>query len=629
MTLIKELSIQLLEGLPLSMQREILSNESFQKRIKLNGTLAPFSDAGRVLLGDLLDAARIVYETGTPQTISNLDEKLVQLFLHDQKVKIADTMSTNPADIRGLFELALIAPSQLIRREAFTAITEKFGPTGPSSDEFLSIVEDRPLTNEEVYKILQKIHHSYPHWEAITQKKISIKQLAPLDLIPNNPEYYEALCGPFPNETKAIDYFRGPLRNHYFNLVKQDFCAGYSLILPGSLHKEVSATAVIEKGSIEEITKIIHEFKDSSDPLILLGIIETCLFHQKLQPELGDIASSLIERLCSDRLLRHDNVDIYDFYPVLVKFSLNHIRRVDGIMCQPPYWHNLCAFMHASIIIRLFEDLQFDPKEISNWLNENQNFRDSIADTLALQTEPTWHSSYIDRKRIQAEIVGRLLALGGQQDKLGAPIPQRDLLLKRAQELINQGIYPFRPGPLEGWLRPIDDPVKKALPDEQVNNIITEFKATGDIPWRWLADISASMFLPETLRLFMIKHLTSMVLPEGGFADRVDLLAAAAMISLTHKDINLAEAVTDRLFMEVEKEPCSQTCFCILLLASAATDDHSLFTDWLSEKLYCLAANLPMGEPLETLSLCIKELKALLPISQWKFGAVEALCSTP
>ena len=90
----------------------------------------------------------------------------------------------------------------------------------------------------------------------------------------------------------------------------------------------------------------------------------------------------------------------------------------------------------------------------------------------------------------------------------------------------------------------------------------------------------------------------------------------------------MAEAMVDRLFQEsereLEEENEAQQTFLTLLIASTTFEEDE-WSEWLGDKLYRLALIVPQKH-LKHLGTLIDELKMLLPISQWRFGQVEALC---
>jgi hypothetical protein len=144
-------------------------------------------------------------------------------------------------------------------------------------------------------------------------------------------------------------------------------------------------------------------------------------------------------------------------------------------------------------------------------------------------------------------------------------------------------------------------------------------------PWAYIEDASAVFYLPEEFRAALTEMLKAVDLREGTFAERTNHLAAAALVAAIHLDQSMADALADKVFQYFDGEDDTRTAFLILLVASTAIAEDE-WLDWFREKLYHLAFIAPLGAPITTLSELINDLKAILPIAQWRFGQAEALC---
>lgn len=615
-----------LRSLPSSIRVHLFDNPEFQKDIGINGLAVPVADAGPIWLGNLLDAVRTVYDTKREQIIRSLTGKDVQLGLDDGRATISRIGDNARATTPTRFEFALLSPDMQTRLEQFSSIFHSFGVTGPAPSYWVPILESRPLLNGEVAQIHGAIRRSVPKWEALTQDKISTHTLTQADLVPPLADYFTALCGPLPNGMSANEYICGPLATHRQELIAKNLSEGISLLLPGCLRVDASVAALLSRFTDDEIWHAVERLQDVPDPFTLLGLLEITLARRATKPEFEVLANDLVEKLCSEKLSRRDGSDVYDLLPPLVKLSLHHLRRIDGMMMQPPYWHRLCAFTHAGLLIRLLNGLEFDLREMTQWLESTGLVSDGLADILALRSEPTWHFGHLTRDHIQAEILGRLKQLEENEEVKGKLLPNSDILNERIDMFLEQGILPFQPGPLEGALRPIDRKSERTLPDKDVIALTAQLNDTpGEFPWVGVEELSTIYFLPDRLRNSLAESLKTIELPGETFLDRTNLLGFAGLIAAFHKDREIAETIAERLFREFEGENDTQPAFLTLLTASTAIDENE-WIDWLKEKLYRLALLAPPTGQLETLGMHIDELKPLLSISQWRFGQVEAMC---
>ena len=185
-----------------------------------------------------------------------------------------------------------------------------------------------------------------------------------------------------------------------------------------------------------------------------------------------------------------------------MQLSLYHLRRIDGMMMQPPYWHRLCAFTQAGLLIRLMDDLTFDPSEMTQSLESTRLVSDGLADILALRSEPTWRLGHLTREDLQAVVIGRLKMLESHEEMEGRQFPHSEILNRRIETFMAEGISPFSPGPLEGGVRPIDRQSERTLPDKPVSELTAMLNdAPREFPWHWVATwLSAEFFLPDSMR---------------------------------------------------------------------------------------------------------------------------------
>jgi hypothetical protein len=616
-----------LKALPAPIQSRILTDRGFQKNVGINGLVAPFSDAGRIRLGDLLDTARQVYETKASQTVKNLAGAEVRLDLHEGRVAIVAVGDEVRDQASARVELAWLSPDTCIRLEAFGVIAREFSITGPSSSKWVPILEQRPLFNDEVFQILDAINMSVPSWWTETQTKISSKHLTPSDLVPTQMQYFTTLCGPLPNGMDVDEYILGPLTAHRKTLTAESLPEGMSLLLPGCLRADASLVSILADFSDDEVWGAANRLQHVPDPFSLLGLIEIALIRGTTKPEFGALASALTEKLCGETLPRHDGLDVYSFFPGLVDFCVSRLRHIDGMMMQPSYWHWLCAFTHAGQLTRLMDDLEFDPAELTQWLAAARSQRDGLANILALRCEPTWRSDFLTRDRIRAEILGRLMGLAQKEKAKEQSDLNVDSINEKIEELRLRGISPFNPGPLEGKLRPKDRLPQCALPTDEAENLLAKIKESPkEIPWAGLENVSAMFWLPDVLRATLKIKIQTVELPQGPSMERLNPLATAALIATIHQDKELAEAVAERVFGEIDGIDDIDIVFIIFLILSG-TFEKEKWIEWLVEKLRRLAYTIPIGVKLRDVGRLISELKTLLPMSQWRFGQVEALCN--
>lgn len=626
MSLVRSLALHTLHSFPPSVQTRILRDSGFQEKIGLNGTVAPFDDVGRILLGDILDSARQVYETGTPLTIKNLDGENVVLELRDSYVvmskpgKAGDSTGATHADV------ALVSPNPSARLKVLETITRKFRSTGPDPKRWRKLLTKRPPTNVEIEELHNEIADSVPNWLVTVQEQIDSGNLTPLDLVPEHSGYFEALCGPVPETSTVDEYVSGPLQQHRKTLLARDLSDGLLHCLPGNLRADASPVPLLQHLSDKEVWDIVDGLPPLNDPFSLLGLIEIAIARREGLPDFHDMAADLIAKLCDKVLPRHDGKDIYVYYPALVGFVLHRLRAVEGLATQPPYWHWLCAFTHAGVVMRLLDGLDFEASDMSRWLNSNENIRDRVGDLLAIRSEPTWRFDQLSREHIRAELMGRLQNLANLETRVKRNLPNRKVIEKSIKQLSQRGFSYFFPGPLEGSLRPKNLGPDRDMPTEQIKHLQADLEENeAEFPWAGLANTSSTFTLPGELRQNLADRVSTFYLPGQTVAKQIGSLAFLALVAAIHEDEILAAAIVERAFQELNDVDEVQAAFFLLLIASAAIPNDS-WPDWLAERLMRLAFTVPLGQPVTALRRLLCDLKHHLPIEQWKFGRAEALC---
>ena len=614
-----------MQALPQEMRSRMLRNPEFRESLGFKH-LTPFEGVGSVWFYDLLDVTRKVYATGERQTMQDLNGEEIKVSLNCNQVAIA-YVGDNPHSEIPPFELALLAPDAQVRLSAFGEVFHQYGVTGPKSLDWVPILESRPLSNQEISQIQNAIRCSVPNWQRLVQEKLFSNELEVSDLVPPIAEYFINLCGPLPGSMEINEYVHGPLADYRKTLVRENLFGGLLIMLPGFLRADMFPASVLSDFTTDEVWQATESLQDMPDPFTMLGLIEIALKFRSEKLEFDDLASGLIEKLCAEKMLRQDGLDVYELFPELVKISLRHLRGIDDMMLQPPFWHKLCAFTHAGLLIRLLEKIEFNLDEYQQWLMGEKHGGDTWPDLLALRSEPSWRFDYLTRDQTHAEIIGRIKLIEENENSKGIEIPHGERLKERAEVLLEKGISPFRPGPLEGHLRPKDNLPIQALPDDDVAELMHKLKKVpSELPWAVLGELSVSRYFPEELRKALSENLQTIELPGDDFSDRVGLLLSAGLVAAIHRDSFMANVIAERLFREFDKDGDVMLAFAILLIANAAIDDE--WIDWLREKLHQLAHMSPKGESLKSLSILIDDLQSMLPTEHWKFSRVQALCGT-
>ncbi|MDA3788577.1 MAG: hypothetical protein PF503_08805, partial [Desulfobacula sp.] len=582
MSLTTEIAIEMLRSYPRSISNQLVNSAKFRKKIDLNGIVIPQFRAGRIKSWDLFDIVRKVFNEKEEKQIRNLDGKIIRVFLKDEKVVLGCTEKKKLFEDFSIIEFDLLSLDPKTRIDAFKALIKGVGPTGTDFDSWQKILKDGPLSNIDLESLFESIGNSVSRFEDSVYERMDQGKLNLDNLIPKSIKYYTSLCGRLPNDKSVSEYIK-IFNEHRAKLIKRDLYEGFRLCLGSNLSPETSLVPLLNDHSDKAVWKLLNDFSEVTDPFSILSLLEVALSRRGKGFGFEDFSINLIEKLCDDELKRKDGVDVYIYYPALVLFCFNRIRMLKGMINQPPYWHFLCAFIHAGVINRTLEMRQFDVNSIAEWLNEPQLLKYSIADCLALRKEPMWRSENLSRSGLQAEIFGRLNLIATEEAKNKRKFPNEETLIKKIQNLISHGVYIHKPGPLEGHLRPDlkkekEDDLNKEL-KKKLNSSIEEF------PWGAIDSISSIEPLSMNMRSLIVEKIPTLTIDRKSVKNQYPLFFGIALTTSIYKDKAMASALCDLLIRKIDEIESKNNLPIVFLIASTAIEE-SEWQSWVNNYFF-------------------------------------------
>lgn len=620
-----EIVLHIVGGLPRSISHRVIASTKWQHSVGLNGLVDVIDEAGRTRLGDLLDAARSVYRTGRTATLVNLDQEEVRLRLNGDVVQIdsdADEETEKPTLTPGL---ALVSPDPKVRMDVLEFSNKAFGATGPNDTRWRAILNKRPLTNDEVSEFYDEMSSSVPNWWRLAEKAISSNRAKLADLVPVSSEYWTTLVGPLPNSLTVSEYCAGPLQQHRSQLIANNPDDALSVILPGCLDRATDIEPKMLSSMSERLFALCDANKSVSDPISLVGLAALTAKLGRQDGKFDGLTSQLITRLSEEQLLRHDGVDTWEIFPAIVRMCLAQVRKVDGFLAQPPFWHWLCAFSHAGLLTRLLESFTINPISISNWA---KNFYDDwslTADCIALHVEPAWRFDCLERNSLRGELAGRLAGVLEAEREVRSEVPFEDLIETVLTGSLKKGVWPFLPGPLEGYLR-LSARQNRSVLDGELEKTFRTKLTNCDV-----GTLSATLVLSQVYTLSE-PHIA---LIEQSLQDTVrvathpdeyfEALYCVSVIAALLERPSLAETVASLIPMSFETQGDAKCAFLTIIAASSAIDETTR-VDWMSEQLLTLSHR-EMGSPIALyLGRLINSLVCFFPSKNWRFGRASAAC---
>ena len=200
-------------SLPSSIISFLLEDDVFVKDLKLPWTStltvnnAPVIESRR-----LLDSVRQAFTKGVPVVLTNDDGENVKLVPSEKEIGIRYQDEAGKERDAKAKIFSLIHPKKSIRLETLESLINAYGPTHPEEAFWRSIVNDRPLTDTELWKYIKSVENSLgPTLKRIENQLFLLTEKTqtnkpPDFLVPDAPEYFENLCGPPRDAMPREDY---------------------------------------------------------------------------------------------------------------------------------------------------------------------------------------------------------------------------------------------------------------------------------------------------------------------------------------------------------------------------------------------------------------------------------------
>lgn len=612
---------ELLKGRSEPVSRRIAMNAVYRKGTGLDLRVGSHG----LSRGALLVAAQQVAQ-GEAITVEDHSGNPVHFHLAEGRIIIRTKTGDDGTENQiALVDLQLLSPDPTVRREAFLDLTAKFGATGPKPDVWLSLIEDRALTPDELDTIQGEMRSSLSQWREWIIEKIDSQQGLISDLTPNEPSYFSSLCGLPPNDMSPEDWISGSLAEHRRRLLKADLASGLAAILPGSVRHDLSPASLVADLDDEAVWAAIQILPDFIDPFSLLALLDIALPRRERHSGFNDLAEELAQRLLAEPFQRPDGMDVSRFYPALVITCLKSLRQTEGLGATPPCWQRLCAFTHAGHLLEIFGHLDFDVNAMTDDWPLGTTAFDMLGELLSLRSSPMWTINNYNSKHIRAEVLGRLAILRSQELVAGRTFPKDDLA---AAAIEQAGIATVHPGPLEGHLRPPLHFPDRICPEEAEQKALKGLAAEPRSESDHILALASLVSLGAPLLEKAASVVKSMSLEGDTPADALKPLMFFALTAAKQGDSSLSNAVAKRCLQESRilttanngLSKCDML-FRILLAASAA---QSNWSTWLAAELVSLTLSMPPGPWHGRVYSLLSHMKQLLRPDEWQFGRATA-----
>lgn len=597
------------------------------------GSVVNFTDGSEVSLHRLIAVIRKIHEEGSQQEISSSSGAILSVRQDEQgEIVVATTTeSEEPPRQIILGNFAILSTDAGARVWAIQKMAEDAGPTAPSFSDVMKSAAEGPLSDVEVVFLLSVASKGVVALHERALKALREHRATLDDLIPEFLAYYEAMCGPAPTDEDADAYIRGALTRHRQTIIERDLQRGLPFVLFGALRDDLSPTRWLDQKSDDELWSAIEAAHPFKDPVSLLSAIDIALGRQH-DARFHKLAENGIRSLASEPPMKVGSADMYELMAVFAKLARERINLCEGAMSRPPYWRRLCAWMQAALLLRITEGFGFEPEKIAEWAEQNMPASGRYAIAVDLRLDPMSNAADLSAQSIRREIVGRLLNVTQRHKNNGVDVPALDAV-ERAKRAIEENGSPLGwalPGPLEGHMRPVGNPVRK-LPDDAIEIWkraiskdplgrewfkLSYFAQLFDLGEELLAHLRAALMKPSFARSKRSRERA------------IECITHGTLIAAAQRDKELARVIAAKILSEAG-DPISQSESLLvlrgLLLAGGAFEDEQEWVAWLSEQLARLAARVARGDAAVELLAQLQALKIVLPLQFRIHAQAEAI----
>lgn len=586
-----------------------------------------FQFAENASISDVLDAARKGIETGNLQTFKDLNYQPVTVTVKDGWPIILPPSGIRDEEEKTPLLLGLLLADADARIEILNDIITFSGPSGPNRERWEPILKERQPTNLEILKISHGMRSSGNVYTNRFTVALDEGSFSLQELIPESSAYLTASYGPLPDTPDAAEYIQNQLLVHREKLCAQNLIEGFRLVLLGSINEDIPPPNAVAKIGDDELLEIVNCLKLLNDPFTLLGLTEICAARSAASPEFYAITESLVERLIGSPQIAGSNHKSYNLFSALADFSLRAIQAMDGLANLPPYWHRLCAFMHAGLILEILEQFEFEEdlliKDLSNFVFKGQQ----VANAISLRKEPAWHQTNLDPEYTQGEILGRLGIIWSRLLEQEIEMPGGKKISEALTKNDLRAVTASFPGPMQGHASPTKYAQQKAIPDDPFEAIISSLISVPTTEgWGGIYRLGMAYSYSEDQLSKLAETISGVNIQDMTADDLCELLIQTSMIANRYTHVELAESSAGKIMEGITSNTIKDSV-ALMILLHASGAKSSDWDEWLAAKLTEMTYRFSRDAPSVETKLLLEDLKQKLPISEWKLGRVEALWS--
>lgn len=629
---------ELIETMPQALVRRLRNDAEFVTFSELPliryGELGSFEHKA-VLLG--LARAK---ETGEPVELIASNGKRYLL------VRSLDGVRMTPVDTAGseliVKEFSFLDPDREVRLGEFKHTMEQCWPSLPSTGQWKSILDERPLSEIELANLISSINDTPGLFLTTLENKWrSCGEMDAATFFPTSIAYYEALVGPPPEALGADVWINSVLIPHLKQRLNQSLLDGLKLVLALNIDPRLCPAGLFSSTiSDDELILVLRELAVTRSPLALLGIMEIAISRMSGNERFSELATDVLECLVGDKSREIRYAKAWQLMPAIIKVGLKRLSIEEGLCCLPPFWRRLATFAHAHILIEILEAESEGFDQFIGWMDGLERPEEYAAILLDFKKEPMWRVFDMTPRSLKALVVGRLIALKDTLTTNGLELQNGHLVDLVFESIKKEGglLDINMPGLLQDGMRMSDIEVCGRSDSDPETSFISESVSALEIDpmdkaWHSLAWASRHLCFDDAL-LELLAKLPMRLTLGNATEDRerfFDVLEKAAEIAATQPYEALADAVADAITREAVQFAGARDAevgYIILMMSSGAITDDTRWKEWIGKRMADYAFSLPKGEACGQLLFSLDSLQTLMPIKDRCFGRARKFASS-
>lgn len=464
---------------PHFVRRELVSDRSFRRLIGLEANeyvtfgrdtvfarTEFFEEVAKVLSG-FADQAEIGDQAGNQWFLSleknSAGEKLLRIS--------SEETSFLSSEFFGFF------PEAEDRLRGFEAALQIHGFASNGLESWKAILNDRSITGEEIEILAADLERTPYSFTKDFKSKIEAPEICAADMVPQEIEYFENLCGKAASMT-LLDYVTEVVPEVFSNYLEWSEDEGPRMALLMS-----SSALICQKlepliMGDEQFIELAKWARDHGDVFSKVGLIEISLNASQRFPDLAEILNEIVQQIISlEPTDKSGPLLVMMSFIVLVESEVSRTR----VLCHwPPFRRRLASIAHAALLAREAID-RTDVEDLCAWILRHHSAQFYLQNLLDLRVEPRWFPDLVDPASLKQELLGRLFnAARGIEGGLceGAISATLGLSDKDTEFNKQRKISSFFPGPLEGHEDSPKSPIPQNL-DEELDRLLSETKLTS------------------------------------------------------------------------------------------------------------------------------------------------------